>query len=498
MFLKTTLVVMRMWSFFTHLLKGGGAMRHKDDACMDDNGYVISCLQIRKEGMEINMKIIEESNTLTAKELTSIEEIKHHIGEEIKLHGSIYKIRRMQGFSFVLIRMSQSIIQGVYSKEFSAFSEEALREESCVRIRAKVEAESRSKLGFELKLLELSVLSKPTETLPVVINQKRMETSLETLLDHRILTLRNEKERAIFRLQDGVTRGFRAFLQKENFTEIHTPKIVYQGAEGGANIFQLDYFGRQAYLAQSPQFYKQMMTGVFERVFEIGPVFRAEKHDTSRHLNEYTSVDFEMGYIESFEELMQMEQRMLQETMQYLSSEYEDVLSLLSLTLPNAEHIPAIAFGEAKEWISKAYKKEITDFYDFEPEEERLLSKLIKKETGSDFVFVTHYPSKKRPFYAMEDVENPEVTLSFDLLFAGVEITTGGQRIHNYKQQIQKMKRLGMNPALFESYLAMHKFGIPPHGGLGLGLERFISQLLGFDNVRRATLFPRDQKRLLP
>jgi len=287
-------------------------------------------------------------------------------------------------------------------------------------------------------------------------------------------------------------------MHRERFTEIHSPKIVAEGAEGGANIFKLDYFGKQAYLAQSPQFYKQMMVGVFERVFEIAPVFRAEKHDTARHLNEYTGVDFEMGFIESFEEIMQMETAMLRYIMTFLQEQYEQELALLKVQLPEIRSIPAVKFSEAKEMVAKEYHREIKDRHDFEPEEEKLLCELIKKQTGSEFVFVTHYPSKKRPFYAKESVENCELTESFDLLFRGLEITTGGQRIHSYKEQVAKMERLGMNLSLFESYLMMHKYGMPPHGGLGLGLERFTSKLLGQENVRRATLFPRDTGRLEP
>lgn len=241
-----------------------------------------------------------------------------------------------------------------------------------------------------------------------------------------------------------------------------------------------------------------MMVGVFERVFEIAPVFRAEKHDTARHLNEYTSVDLEMGYIERFEEIMEMETKMLQNVMHHLKTYYTHELELLELTLPEIEAIPAVKFSEAKEMVAKEYQREIKDFEDFEPEEERLLCELIKKKTGSEFVFVTHYPSKKRPFYAMESKENPAETESFDLLFRGLEITTGGQRIHSYEEQIAKMERRGMDIAAFESYLMMHKYGMPPHGGMGLGLERFTSKLLGQENVRLATLFPRDINRLIP
>jgi nondiscriminating aspartyl-tRNA synthetase len=375
---------------------------------------------------------------------------------------------------------------------------EVLKEEACVIVTGVVVADERSTVGYELQLKTVELLSSPSVGLPVVINNKCMDTSIETLLDYRPITLRNEKERAIFRIQEGLCRGFREFLTLQDFTEIHSPKLVYAGAEGGANIFKLDYFGGDAYLAQSPQFYKQMMVGVYERVYEIAPVYRAEKHDTSRHLNEYISVDFEMGYIESFEEIMQMEAKMLQYTLDFLRVNYSFELNLLKVTLPDAFAIPAIRFHEAKQLIASEFKREIKDMEDFEPEEEKLLYEIIKKSTGNEFVFVTHYPTKKRPFYAMEDPENSEVTLSFDLLFRGLEITTGGQRIHDYEMQLNKMRTRGMQTEEFESYLMIHKYGMPPHGGLGLGLERFTARLLEMNNVRYASLFPRDLKRLTP
>ena len=422
-----------------------------------------------------------------------VEELAEHIGETIQIHGSIYKIRKMKGFSFVLLRTKRAVVQCIASGEI-----EVPAEESCVVITAVVVAESRSKVGYELHIESIRILSTPHEMSPIVINQKVVDTSIEHLLDYRPITLRNEKERAIFKLQEGICRGFREFLYNEHFTEIHTPKIVQSGAEGGANIFSLNYFGQEAYLAQSPQFYKQMMVGVFERVFEIAPVFRAEKHDTSRHLNEYTSVDFEMGYINSFREIMEMETAMLKYTLNYLAEYYKEEIALLNLRLPVIETIPAIRFYEAKKKIAEVYNRPVSDWEDFEPEEEKLLSELIYKETGSEFVFVTHYPSVKRPFYAMDSKENSNETESFDLLFRGLEITTGGQRIHNYEEQIAKMNKRNMNVQLFESYLMMHKHGMPPHGGLGLGLERFTSKLLGYENVRFTTLFPRDINRLIP
>lgn len=422
-----------------------------------------------------------------------VEVLAEHIGETVQIHGSIYKIRKMKDFSFVLLRTKRSVVQCIASVDIEIPSEE-----SCVTVIANVMDERRSKTGWELHIETIKILSNPQEISPIVINQKVVDTSIEHLLNYRPVTLRNEKERAIFKLQEGICRGFREFLYNEQFTEIHTPKIVQSGAEGGANIFSLNYFGQEAYLAQSPQFYKQMMVGVFERVFEIAPVFRAEKHDTSRHLNEYTSVDFEMGYINSFEEIMEMETAMLKYTLDYISKHYKTEIELLKLNLPKIEAIPAISFREAKIKISEVYKRPVKNWEDFEPEEEKLLYELIYKETGSEFVFVTYYPSVKRPFYAMDSKENSNETESFDLLFRGLEITTGGQRIHNYEEQITKMNKKNMNVQLFESYLLMHKHGMPPHGGLGLGLERFTCKLLGYENVRFTTLFPRDIHRLLP
>ena len=251
-------------------------------------------------------------------------------------------------------------------------------------------------------------------------------------------------------------------------------------------------------LAQSPQFYKQMMVGVFDRVFETGPVFRAEKHNTKRHLNEYTSLDFEMGYIESFEDLMEMETGFLQYMLALLKREYEEELRILDLSLPEAEKIPAVRFDQAKELAAKKYQRPIRNPFDLEPEEEHLIGTYFKEEYGADFVFVTHYPSKKRPFYAMDDPEDPRFTLSFDLLFRGLEITTGGQRIHEPEKLREKIAARGMSEEGMEQYLSAFEYGMPPHGGLGIGLERLTMMLVGEDNVRETTLFPRDLSRLEP
>ncbi len=429
---------------------------------------------------------------------TEAEELKNVIGQTVLLQGVIYKIRLMSGFAFVLLKTRCKLVQCIYGVEFSGFDIQELKENMGVVLTGEVVAEERSRSGYEVRIKAYQCLSQAAEEMPVVINNNEIKATMETLLDYRPITMRNIKEQAIFKIQEGLCRGFRDFLFRNHFTELHTPKIVYAGAEGGANIFKLDYFGREAYLAQSPQFYKQMMVGVFERVFEIAPVFRAEKHDTSRHINEYTSVDLEMGFIESFEELMELETAMIRETLAFLQEEYQEELTLLKVKLPEVQEIPAIKFMEAKDLIAKTYKREITDWEDFEPEEEKLLSEIIKKQTGSDFVFVTHYKSSKRPFYAQDDSAEPGYTNSFDLLFRGLEVTTGGQRIHDYREQVAKMEARGMNIELFESYLMAHKYGLPPHGGLGLGLERFTMRLLELNNVRYATMFPRDINRLEP
>jgi len=429
---------------------------------------------------------------------TEAEELINHVGQTVKIHGIIYKIREMSGFAFVNLKTKRTLLQCVYSEEYSKFALNELCANMSVIINGEVVNDERSRSGVEIRLLSFECLSTPNQEPPVVINNKEVSASIETLLDYRPITLRNAKERAIFQIQAGICRGLRKFFDENKFTEIHSPKIVFSGAEGGSNIFKIDYFGREAYLTQSPQFYKQIMVGPFERVYEIAPVFRAEKHDTSRHINEYTSVDLEMGFIESFYDIMRIETKMLIETLEFLREYYPEEIALLKADVPKITEIPAVTFINAKEMIAKTYKREITDFEDFDPEEEKLLCDVIKKETGCEFVFVTHYKPSKRPFYAMDSKENPEVTESFDLLFRGMEITTGGQRIHDYQAQVDKMKDRRMNVEAFSSYLMAHKHGLPPHGGLGLGLERFTAKLLNYQNVRYATMFPRDINRLEP
>ena len=443
---------------------------------------------------------MDSINGNTAKPYVEYKDFPAHAGEVVQMKGIIHRIREMTGFAFVIIRTARGTVQCVYSPDFSEYrmGEEVV--EGCsVKLTGKIVKDETREDRYEMQIHGIEVLSSPAEQMPIVINKKQLDNiPIDLNLNLRPVTLRNPKERAVFKIQEGVARGFREFLFSQNFTEIRTPKICAQGAEGGANIFKLDYFGKQVFLAQSPQFYKQMLVPVYERVFEIGPVFRAEHHDTSRHLNEYISMDFEMGFIDSFYDIMNMETGALKYIMELLQREYAEEIALLNAQLPAIGEIPVVKFMDAKEIITKKFKKKITDYRDFEPEEEQLLGKWAKKEFDSDFLFVTHYPSEKRPFYAMDDPVDPEYTLSFDLLFRGIEITTGGQRIHDYNEQVAKMRARGMDPADFESYLMAHKYGIPPHGGLGLGLERITMHLLGFKNVRYASMFPRDINRVTP
>lgn len=429
-------------------------------------------------------------------------EFKNHDGEVVTIRGYVHRIREMTGFSFVIIRTARDTIQCVYAPEFSSYRwDEKIVEEACVKIKGKVVSSTDAKGNerFELQIHDIEILSLPADNLPIVINKKQLDNmQLSTVLDLRPISMRNPKERAIFKVQEGIARGFREYLMKNGFTEIRSPKIVFAGAEGGTNIFKLDYFGKEVFLAQSPQLYKQALVGVYEKVFEIAPVFRAEHHDTSRHLNEYTSMDLEMGFINSFEDIMNTEVGILKYIMNLLKTEYKEEIDILHADIPEINEVPVIKFMDAKELLMKKFKYQPQDMKDFDPQEEELLGKYAKKELNSDFLFVTHYPSKKRPFYTMDDPADPEYTLSFDLLFRGLEITSGGQRIHDYNMQVEKMKKLGMNPELFDTYLLLHKYGAPPHGGLGIGLERLTMHLLGAKNVRETTMFPRDINRVTP
>ncbi len=415
--------------------------------------------------------------------------------ETVQVSGMVHAKRPMGGgFTFLRLRTREGVLQCTCS----GLDLTQVPEESAVAVTGILRADPRAPGGVELSARAVEVLSRPAAPMPVPVSKAKLNVGLDTGLGLRPVLLRNLRERSVFRVQAGLSRAFREYLQSQGFTEIHTPKIVHAGAEGGANIFRLDYFGRKAFLAQSPQFYKQTMVGVFERVFEVAPVFRAEKHSTARHLNEYTSMDLEIGFVDSFQDVMAVEAGYLQYTMALLEREYGEDLQRLEVQLPGVDRIPCVRFEEAKVLAAEKYGYRIRDPYDLEPEEEHAIGRYAKEVWGSDFVFITHYPSKKRPFYVMDDPADSRYTLSFDLLFRGIEVTTGGQRIHDYAAQVAKMKARGMDPAEFDSYLMIHKHGMPPHGGLGIGLERLTMQLCGLENVRSASLFPRDLSRLEP
>lgn len=424
--------------------------------------------------------------------------LKAEEGTTIILEGAVHSIRDMGEIAFVILRKREGLIQTVWEEGKTDMELSEIREGDYIHVTGQIKDEERAPHGKEVRLSTIRHLSHVSCPLPLPIDKWKLNTSLEAKLDRRSLSLRNIRERARFRIQEGIVRGFRDFLYEQGFTEIHTPKIGAKSAEGGANMFRLSYFHRPAVLQQSPQLYKQMMVGVFDRVFETGPVFRAEKHNTRRHLNEYTSLDFEMGYIHSFLDICAMETGFLQYTMNLLEKEYNKELKLLNITLPDVEKIPYVRFDEAKRLVSEKYNRKIRNPFDLEPEEEELIGKYFKEEYNADFVFVTHYPSKKRPFYAMDDPEDTRYTLSFDLLYHGLEITTGGQRIHDLSMLGEKIQEKGMTEEGLEQYLDAFRFGMPPHGGLGIGLERLTMQLLGEDNVREACLFPRDMSRLEP
>ena len=424
--------------------------------------------------------------------------LKAEEGTTIILEGAVHSVRDMGEIAFVILRKREGLIQTVWEEGKTDLELSEIREGDYIHVTGQVKDEERAPHGKEVRLSTISHLSHVSCPLPLPIDKWKLNTSLEAKLDRRSISLRNIRERARFRIQEGIVRGFRDFLYEQGFTEIHTPKIGAKSAEGGANMFRLSYFHRPAVLQQSPQLYKQMMVGVFDRVFETGPVFRAEKHNTRRHLNEYTSLDFEMGYIHSFLDICAMETGFLQYTMNLLEKEYSKELKLLNITLPDVEKIPYVRFDEAKRLVSEKYNRKIRNPFDLEPEEEELIGKYFKEEYNADFVFVTHYPSKKRPFYAMDDPEDTRYTLSFDLLYHGLEITTGGQRIHDLNMLEEKIQAKGMTEEGLEQYLDAFRFGMPPHGGLGIGLERLTMQLLGEDNVREACLFPRDMSRLEP
>lgn len=424
-----------------------------------------------------------------------VNELNSCINNKVNIQGWVYKVRKLKSISFVILRDRSGLVQCIVDNSKIDISN--IRLESVVSVTGEVK-ESNNKLNFfEIVVEEIEVINNSINELPIEVNKEFLECNLDTMLSNRVLSLRHPKVNAIFKVQNEIVNGFREFLNSKGFTEIRTPKIVKEGAEGGADLFEVKYFEDKAYLATSPQFYKQMMVSAgFERVYEIGHAYRAEEHNTNRHLNEYVSMDLEMGFINDEKDIMNIEEQMLKYILNKLNINCKEYFELLDVSIPEIkESIPRIDFNEALNILKKEYNKSDLEG-DLDSESEKLIYKYVKEKYNSEFVFLTNYPRKKRPMYTMPLGEKG--THSFDLLFKGIEITTGGQRIHEYEKLIENIKYKGFNPEEYESYLDAFKYGMPKHGGFAIGLERITSKLLDLENVREATLFTRDRKRLIP
>jgi nondiscriminating aspartyl-tRNA synthetase len=428
-------------------------------------------------------------------------EVRAYVGERVLVKGWLQSLRQMGGINFLALRDGWGTLQAVAESEaeIAPLVESAAGVESVIAIEGDVVEMPQAPGGIELHNLRIEVVSPVTEVLPVSLNKRKMAANLTTLLDHAVVTHRNPERRAMLRLGAGVMAGFRAVLMARDFTEIQTPKIVAAATESGANVFMLDYFGRPAYLAQSPQFYKQIMVGVFERVFEVGPVFRAEPHDTTRHVNEFVSLDAEFGFIENHFTVMALLRDVMAGIIEHLRESYAAELGLLRVVMPVVlEKIPHMHFSDAQELILQRHGVDVRGKPDLSPQDERWLGEWAKEEFGSDFLYVTGYPMRKRPFYTHPDPERPEYSNSFDLLFRGTELVTGGQRLHRYADYLAALEKAQLPVEPFESYLEAFRYGMPPEGGFAIGMERLLMQLTGIPNVRLATTFPRDMNRLVP
>jgi nondiscriminating aspartyl-tRNA synthetase len=427
------------------------------------------------------------------------DEIGTHVGERVRLAGWLHALRRMGSINFLVLRDGRGLAQVVIGVPEAMAPLDGLLPETVIGVEGRVVREPLAPGGVELHEPVIEVLAPVHEPLPLTLNKPTIKTGLPIFLDHAVVGLRHPPKQALFRLSAGIMAGFRSTLNGLGFTEIQTPKLVASATESGANVFPVAYFGRKAYLAQSPQFYKQIMVGVFERVFEVGPVFRAEPHDTVRHVNEYVSLDVELGFIRDHRDVMAVLTRVIAGIIGHLSDNYGPEVAALGLDLPVVPgEIPAIYFPDAQELILERYGEDARGEPDLAPQHERWLGQWAQEKHGSDFLFVTGYPMSKRPFYTHSNPADPRYSNSFDLLFRGMELVTGGQRLNLYGDYLAALERIGADVAPFASYLETFKYGMPPHGGFAIGLERFIMQISGLDNIRLATLFPRDLHRLAP
>jgi nondiscriminating aspartyl-tRNA synthetase len=416
------------------------------------------------------------------------------IDQEVLLRGWVYRLRVLARNTFVIIRDCSGEAQCVAGSEI--LKDLHLKLDDCVEVYGRIRADDRSRSGYEVEIIRMIVLSRSSTGLPFNSSSKIESVGQETLLEYRPLAVRNDSIGDIFRIQAAVLKYFRDYLTSRRFTEIITSKIVASGTEGGTNLFELKYFDRVAYLAQSPQFYKEHGVAGFERVYETGHVYRAEPHASSRHLTEYYSLDFEVGFIDGPEDVIQIERELLTYIFERLNQEYEQILERYrEQPLPSMLQVPIWDFSQCLEALKEIYgRRDLTD--DLDPEGERQLCALVEEETGIPAVFVIGYPLASRPFYTAP--RGTGGAHSFDLLFQGIEITTGGQRLHRREELEASLRGRGIDPSGFESHLRMFELGMPPHGGLAIGLERLTAQILGLRNVREAVLYPRDRYRITP
>ncbi|MFC4064083.1 aspartate--tRNA(Asn) ligase [Actinoplanes subglobosus] len=403
-------------------------------------------------------------------------------GREVTVAGWIHRRRLLKSVAFLVVRDAGGFSQVVVTEPETREQLERLTEESVVEVTAVVSANEQAPYGVELTSPSIHELSRVAVPLPFEMHRPALNAGLPAQLDHAALALRHPSRAAGLRVAAAATKGFREALEAQRFVEIHTPKIVESATESGANVFKIDYFGRPGYLAQSPQFFKQLMVGVFERVYEVGPVFRAEPSDTARHLAQYTSLDAEMGFIADHRDVMAA-----------LTLTIKGMLGEIGTAVEAPDEIPAVHFSEALR-IAGAPEDEP----DLAPAHERALGEWALREHGSEFVFVTGYPMRKRPFYTHPDPADPTWSNGFDLLFRGLEIVTGGQRLHRYEDYVEALTRRGEPLEPYAGYLDGFRFGMPPHGGWAIGLERFVARLTGIANVRETTAFPRDLNRIAP
>lgn len=415
------------------------------------------------------------------------------VDKKVLFAGRIYNIRKLGGVIFVILEDRTGLIQTVWEGSVKS------KIGDIVEITGIVKKEERAIGGFEVKGEKLTVISPIQVEMPYDPTVKDLDLHLTTLLDNRVLTLRHRKIKLIFKLYDVILKAYEEVMRKRGFVEIKTPKLLGSPTEGGANFFKVKYFDKDAYLAQSPQFYKQTMVGVFERVFEIGPVFRAEPHFTTRHINEYISLDAEMGFITNDEDVRNEINRVFKEMFEIIKNEAKEVLDYFNIKLSEVPNkIPTIKLIEAKKIIKDMYGYNVPSSTDIDPEGERLICRYAKEKYNSDFIFVTHYPWKDRPFYTMPADTNQVETLGFDLLYKNMELVTGSQRIHQYDLLTKNMKLKKVNPKGMEFYLDTFKSAMPPHGGWAIGSERLLQLILNLSSVKEAVLFPRDVKRITP